>query len=105
MDSLLFLTFTAKPIGAAGVVGLSLSDSLTNRFEHRLDVLIKNPVLESENHNALRLQEACPLGLILLPQLPKVRRSVRFDRNVALHAEKIDNVATYAVLSAELLAE
>src|SRR4051812_38713154 len=98
---LLFLTFTAKPIGAAGEVRLSLSDSFTNRFEHRLDVLIKNPVLESENHNPFSLQEACPLGLILLPQLPKVRRSVQFDRNVALHAEKIDNIATYAVLSAE----
>ena len=92
-------------IGAAGVVSLSFSYSFTNRFEHRLDVLIKNPVLEPENHNAFRLQEPRPLGLILLPQLRKVRRSVQFDRNVALHAEKIDNIAIYAVLSAELLAE
>ena len=92
-------------IGAAGVVSLSFSYSLTIRFEHRLDVLIKNPVLETENHNAFRLQEPRPLGLILLPQLRKVRRSVQFDRNVALHAEKIDDIAIYAVLSAELLAE
>src|SRR6185295_11919188 len=84
-------------IGAAGVVSLSFSYSFTNRFEHRLDVLTKNPVLEPENHNAFRLQEPRPLDLILLLQLRKVRG--------ALHAEKIDNIAIYAVLSAELLAE
>src|SRR6185436_2719206 len=92
-------------IGAAGVVSLSFSYSFTNRFKHRLDVLIKNPVLEPENHNALLLQEPRALGLILLSQLQKVWRSVQFDRNVALHAEKIDNIAMDAVLSAELLAE
>jgi len=42
-------------IGAAGVVSLSFSYSFTNRFEHRLDVLIKNPVLEPENHKSLPL--------------------------------------------------
>ena len=91
-------------IGAAGVVSLSFSYSFTNRFKHRLDVLIKKPVLEPENHNALLLQEPRALGLILLSQLQKVWRSVQFDRNVALHAEKIDDIAIYAVLSAELLA-
>ena len=51
------LVVLPQVIGAAGVVNHSLFHSLTNRFKHSLDVLMKNPGLEPENHNAFRLQE------------------------------------------------
>jgi len=34
-----------------------------------------------------------------------MRQAVKFDCNVALCAEKIDNITTYAVLPSELFAE
>ena len=92
-------------IGAAGVVSHAFSYFFSNRFEHSLDVLISNPVFAPQNHNAFRLQERRPFGLILLPQLRNVWRTVQFDRNVSLHAEEIDTIAIYAVLPSELFAE
>ena len=34
-----------------------------------------------------------------------MRRSIQFNRKVTLDTEKVDNIATYAVLPAELLSE
>ena len=79
------------------MVSLSFSYRFTNRFKYSLEILIENPVLEPENHNAFRLQELRSFGIIFLPQFRKVWRFVQFDRNVALHAEKIDDIAIYAV--------
>src|SRR5206468_8171847 len=82
-----------------------VSYRLPDGFKNRLDVLMNGSILESEKFDTQSLQKRGAFGLVLCSKLPEVRRTVQFNAYVALHAEKVDNVATYAVLPAEFLAE
>jgi hypothetical protein len=66
---------------------------------------MNHPILESDDFDSLFTQKCRTFRIILGSKLSKMRRAVQFDRNVAFDAEKIDNIATYAVLPAESLAE
>ena len=66
---------------------------------------MNNSIFESDDFDSLFTQERRTFRIILASKLSKMRRAVQFDRNVAFDTEKIDNVATYAVLPAESLPE
>jgi hypothetical protein len=55
--------------------------------------------------NFLSLQERSPFRIFFRSQFPEMRRAVQLDGNVTFDAEKIDNIATYAVLTAEPLTQ
>jgi hypothetical protein len=62
-------------------------------------------ILESKDFYPLSFDKRRPLPFILIPQDGIVRRAIQFDSNVAVRAEKVDDKATYAVLSSELFSE
>jgi hypothetical protein len=62
-------------------------------------------ILESKDFYPLSFDKRRPLPFILIPQDGIVRRAIQFDGNVAVRAEKVDDKATYAVLSSELFSE
>ena len=76
-----------------------------DRFKHRLDVLINDWILESNDFYSPSLQKCSAVRLVLGSQLSEMERTVQFDGNVALQTEKVDNIATDAGLPAELLSE
>ena len=62
-------------------------------------------ILKSNKFYSQSLQKRGTFGLVLCSVLSEMRRTVPFDANVALEAEKVDNIATYAVLPSEFLSE
>ena len=82
-----------------------VSDSLSDRLKNCFDVLMNDPILESDDFDSLVPQKCRTFRIVLGSKLSKVRRAVQLDCNVAFDAEKIDNIATYAVLPAESLPE
>ena len=95
-----------QEIGAAGEVRRSpVPYRLPDRFKNRLDVLMNGSILKSNKFYSQSLQKRGTFGLVLCSELSEMRRTVQFDANVALDAEKVDNIATYAVLPSEFLSE
>ncbi len=82
-----------------------LSYRLPDRFKNRLDVLMKDSILESNEFYSQSPQKCRTFLLVLCSELSEMGRTIQFDGNVALYTEKVDNIATYAVLPAELHAE
>jgi hypothetical protein len=62
-------------------------------------------ILESYDLDSLSFQEGSAFCVVFCSQFSEMRCAVQFDGNVALDAEKVDNIATYAVLAAESLAQ
>ena len=95
-----------QEIGAAGEVRRTLvAYRLPDRFKNSLDVLMNGSILESKKFYSQSLQKRRTFPLVLCSELLEMRRTVQFDANIALDAEKVDNIATYAGLPAELLSQ
>jgi len=90
-------------IGAAGEVRpIPVSYRLPDCFKNRLDVLMNDSILESNEFYSQSLQKCRTFRLVLCSEFSKMGRTIQFDSNVAVDAEKVDNIATDAVLPAEL---
>ena len=66
---------------------------------------MNDSILESNNLYSQSRQKCSTPGLIFRSKFSEMRRAVQFNGDVAVDAEKVDNVATYAELSAELLSQ
>src|ERR1051326_7625561 len=89
--------------GAAGEVRHLVTYRFPDRFKNSLDILINNPILEPNDFDSLPFQERRPFCFIFDAKFPKVPRPIQLDSDVAFNAKEVDDIATYAVLPAELL--
>ena len=79
-----------QEIGAAGEVRRSpVPYRLPDRFKNRLDVLMNGSILKSNKFYSQSLQKRGTFGFVLCSELSEMRRTVQFDANVALDAEKV----------------
>jgi len=66
---------------------------------------MNHSILESNEFDSQSMQKCSTFRLVLCSQFPEVRRAIQFDGDVAFNAEKVDNVATNAILPPKLLPE
>src|SRR4029077_10060989 len=76
-----------------------------DRFEYGLDVVMIDPILESNNLYAQSRQKCGTPSLIFCSKFSEMGRAVQLNGDAAVDAEKVNNVATYAELSRELLSQ
>jgi hypothetical protein len=74
-----------------------------DRFKYGLDVVLNDSILESNHRDSQSRQKCGTLRLIFGSKFSEMRRTVQLNGDAAVDAEKVDNVATYAELSPELL--
>jgi len=84
---------------------IPISYRVPDRFKYRLDVFINDSILESNNLYSQSRQKCRPPSLIFCSKFSEMWRAVQFNGDAAVDAEKVDNVATYAELSPELLSQ
>jgi hypothetical protein len=66
---------------------------------------MNDSILESNNLYSQSRQKCSTPGIVFCSKFSEMRRAVQFNGDPAVDAEKVDNVATYTELSAELLSE
>jgi hypothetical protein len=93
-------------IGAAGEVrNVPVSYRVSYGFKGGFNVLMHDFVFEANDLDAESFQECRPFCLVFDLELLKMWRTIELDGNLAVDAEKVDDIATYAVLPGEFLAE
>src|ERR1051326_91762 len=84
---------------------IPVSYRFPDRFKYGLDVVMNDSILESNNLYSQFRQKCGTPSLIFCSKFSEMWRAVQLNGDAAFDAEKVDNVATYAELSPELLSQ
>jgi hypothetical protein len=84
---------------------IPVSYRFPDRFKYGLDVVMNDSILESNNLYSQSRQKCGTPSLLFCSKFSEMGRAVQLNGDAAVDAEKVDNVATYAELSPELLSQ
>ena len=91
--------------GGVGQHFISISiERSANRLENKLETIENRVILESQHLDSKFLQIFRTSSISLARKNPLMSGAIKFDNDATFRTIKVDNIRTYAVLSAELLA-